>query len=390
MNFLFPYMARWKAINWTRFQRILSAVAQRGHTVHVIQMPKSHLSETNFQEISVTLPANIHLHDLDLRGFHWQHKYPFHKLMKKGLYSLACVSTVKRMIRDLNIDVLLLYNLSQYPILRATSCFTIFDYADDYIDMLKYELGILRNPLLLNVGRKMLHGMAKRADLTFAVSQVLADSLDGISEVKVIANGVDLDNFKPGRGDMANAFKKPVIGFLGSFEYFIDFDVILDAAHQLKKYTFLMVGSGRHYRDVERKIIKLGLDNVVLTGGVPFHVVPSYIDCMDICLNIFKDMPVSHGASPMKLFEYIALKKPVISTRLHEVHIIDRDFIYYADTGAELVARIEEILRDRATSAMRAEAAYEYVRQNYAWDHIVNQFLAAIEEKRIVHNAKTD
>ncbi|MBN1466226.1 glycosyltransferase [candidate division KSB1 bacterium] len=381
MNFLFPYMARWKAINWTRFQRILSAIAEQGHTVHVIQMPKSHLRETNFQEIDVRLSPNIHLHDLGLNGFHWRHQYPFHKLIKKGLYSLACVATVRRMIREFHIDVLLVYNLSQYPILRATSCLKIFDYADDYIDMLKFELGFLQNPLLLSLGRKLLQGMAKRADLTFAVSHVLADSLDGISEVKVIANGVDLKNFTPDPDAIPHHFTKPVIGFLGSFEYFIDFDVILHAAQQLGQYTFLLVGAGRNYDDVERKIKKMGLANVVLTGGVPFHQVPSYIKRMDVCLNIFKDMPVSHGASPMKLFEYIALRKPVISTRLKEVHIIDRDFIYYADTGIELVARIEEILRNREKSAARAEVAYEYVRKNYTWDHIVRQFLAAINEK---------
>lgn len=381
MNFLFPYMARWKAINWTRFQRILTAIAEQGHTVHVIQMPKSHLQETNFQEINVRLSPNIHLHDLGLNGFHWRHQYPFHKLIKKGLYSLACISTVRRMIRELQIDVLLVYNLSQYPILRATSCFKIFDYADDYIDMLKFELGILQNPLLLSVGRKILHDMAKRADLTFAVSHVLAYSLNGISAVKVIANGVDLENFNPKPDAIQQQFKRPVIGFLGSFEYFIDFDIILRAAQRLPNYTFLMVGAGRNYGDIERKIKEMRLANVVLTGGIPFHLVPSYIDRMDICLNIFKDMPVSHGASPIKLFEYIALKKPVISTRLDEVHIIDRDFIHYADTDVELVARIEDILRDREKSAARAEAAYEYVRQNYTWDHIVSRFLAAINEK---------
>ena len=286
------------------------------------------------------------------------------------------------MIREYHIDVLLVYNLSQYLILRTASCFKVFDYADDYIDMLKHELGIFQNPPLLTLGRRILKDMAKRADLTFAVSHVLANSLNGISDVRVIANGVDLERFKPHAGDVPRQFTKPVIGFLGSFEYFIDFDIILHAAQRLKSYTFLLVGAGRNLGDVEHKVKKLGLNNVVMTGGVPFHLVPSYINLMDICLNIFKDMPVSHGASPIKLFEYIALKKPVISTRLDEVSVIDRNFIYYADTADELVTTIEEVLRDKEQSAARVEAAFDYVKSNYTWNGIVRQFLTAIEEKK--------
>jgi glycosyltransferase involved in cell wall biosynthesis len=380
MNILFPYMARWKAINWTRYQRVLSAIAEQGHTVHVIQMPAGNSYETNFQEIEINLSPNIHLHELALKGFLWKHNYPFHKLIKKGRYSLACIAAVKRMIREYDIDVMLVYNLTQLPLLNAASCFTIFDFADDYIDMLKFELGVLSNPLILSVGRKVLHRMAARADLTFAVSHVLANSLAGIDHIKVIPNGVDLTTFVPtAAGDAKYKYESPVIGFLGSFEYFIDFDIILAAAQLLPDYTFLMVGSGRRFSEVEKKVKLLDLKNVILTGGVPFHQVPSLINSMDICLNIFKDMPVSHGASPIKLFEYIALKKPVISTRLAEIEIINHDFIFFADTAEELVATIRQILNDAETSSRKVKAAFSYIEKNYTWRHIVEQFLSSIE-----------
>ena len=40
MNILFPYMARWKAINWQRFQQLLVVIAQKGHNVHILQSPR--------------------------------------------------------------------------------------------------------------------------------------------------------------------------------------------------------------------------------------------------------------------------------------------------------------------------------------------------------------
>jgi len=57
VNFLFPYLARWRTVNWTRYHQLFTRLADRGHDVYVLQPPASNMPETNFQEIEVEVPG---------------------------------------------------------------------------------------------------------------------------------------------------------------------------------------------------------------------------------------------------------------------------------------------------------------------------------------------
>lgn len=385
MNFLFPYMARWKAINWTRYHQIFTRLAQLGHQVHVIQAPPNNFQETNFLEINVELPENLHLHEVEVNHFLWNGRFPLNKLVKKGYYSLHCIRKVEEIIKENNIDVLFLYNLPQYPLMSMNSCLKVFDLADDYLAMLEHELGRFNNGFILKIGEYLLERMIEKSDITFAVSQVLADSIQNNKndKIKILPNGVGLNGAVRGCGAEIRAqYQKPIIGFIGSFEYFIDFDLILRTAEKIGEYTFLLIGTGREFTYVKNQIKDKGLSNVVLTGGVPHSEIINYIDAMDICLNVFKNMPISHSACPIKLFEYLSMKKPVISTRLKEIENIDDGFLFYADTMKEMHEQIRTIFTNKELAEKRTEKGYILIKTKYQWDAIVNNLLDSIESKR--------
>lgn len=382
MNFLFPYMARWKAINWTRYHQIFTRLAETGHNVYVLQPPSMNLKETNFQEIEIDVPENLHLMEMKLNSAIWNKRFPLNKLVKKGYYAIASKGKVKDLIKEYNIDAIMLYNIPQYPLLDGNACLTIFDFADDYMDMLKYELGAMGNPYILRYAYSILEKMIDRSDLTLTVSNVLAESMRraGKKNIEVLPNGASprdfvlKDNVK-----MKGVYKKPVIGFIGAFEYFINFDLMLTIAEKLPQITFLMVGGGRDFEGVRNRAEIDGLKNVIFTGPVPHPDIPYYINEMDICLNIFKDMPVSHGTCPLKLFEYLLMKKPVISNRLKEVELIDKNFIFYADKTEEFVSIINQILKNPELGSEYAERGYETTMKEYTWEKITDRLVGLIE-----------
>lgn len=385
MNFLFPYMARWKAINWTRYHQIFTRLAEEGHNVYVLQPPSLNMIETNFQEIDIDVPENLHLIDVKLNAFIWKLNFPFNKLIKKGYYSLICARQTEELIRKYQIDVLLVYNIPQYSLMNTRLCMKVFDYCDDYIAMLKYEMGRLAYPFLLKYAQRILNKMIEQSDVTLVVSHVLAESLTKFknTRIEVLPNGVDFrDSEVSNFGKAIPQYKKPIIGFIGSFEYFIDFDLILAAAEQLKDYTILLVGSGRDFEYVRNQVQSRNLTNVILTGAVPHQEVTRYISEMDICLNIFKKIPISHGACPIKLFEYLSMKKPVVSTRLNELNNIDTGFLLYADTKDELICQIEKILGDKKFSTEYIEKGYNITKTQYNWDYLVQRFVCIIKETR--------
>ena len=379
MRILFPYMARWHAVNWTRYHSLLCELANRGHEIHVLQPPMLDSEETNFQEIAPVDQPNLTLHDVSIPSILWETKFPKDKLVKKATFSLAAYKQAKAMVNAGEIDVVLLYNIPQYFFSGLSSAVQIFDYADDYIDMLEQELGKFAVSPVLSFAQTLLHRMMKRADITLSVSHELAKQ--GIGRCEVLANGVGASKSQLStQTDVTiNNEGKPVVGFIGSFEYFIDFDVIVEAAEKLPDIHFLLVGSGRDWKDVQQKVLDKGLSNVEMTGGVPHGDVFKYISTMDVCLNIFKPIPVSHRACPLKLFEYMSLKKPVISTRLHELEYIDKDFLYYADTGQELVESIQAVMDDPDLAQKRAMQGYDETLENYTWEKLAEKFEELID-----------
>lgn len=383
MKILFPYMARWHAVNWSRYHSILYALADLGHEVHVMQPPPLKSAETNFQEIKSRGHPNIRVHDVALMPWLWQLHLPLEKIFKKAYYSLAALGQAKRLVREQNIDVLLLYNIPQYRFSAIPGVKVVFDYADDYVDMLVYELGRLNNPIARSLARGMLSRMMERAYVTMTVSNVLAQQAAG--NVHVVPNGV---SFEKAAATPPNPIQpiahggKPVVGFLGAFEYFIDLDLLVNVAKAMPDVHFLYVGSGRGWKGVAARVESENIRNVQLTGGVPHDQVFAYIREMDICLNLFTKIPVSHRACPIKLFEYLSQKKPVITTRLDELeHIDDRGnpFLYYGDTADEVIQQIRTILADRNAAASRAQIGYEKTARQYTWNQIGKQFAALVE-----------
>lgn len=383
MKILFPYMARWHAVNWTRYHSLLVALAQAGHVVHVLQPPPLRSAETNFQEIARTPQKNIYLHDVPLPWVLWNVTFPFDKLFKKACYSLAARRVGRRVVAEEGIDVMLLYNIPQYRFMSLKTPTLVFDYADDYLDMLSYELGRWDNALLRRLARGLLQRMMRRATFTTSVSQVLARQ--AVGRVHVLPNGVSLAK---ARAQPAGAIQpvthggKPVVGFLGSFEYFIDLELILELARAMPEAHFLLVGTGRDWAGFAEGVRRHGLGNVQLTGGVPHDQVFEYIRNMDVCLNLFRKIPVSHRACPIKLFEYLSQKKPVVSTRLEELAFVDDGFLYYGDTVAEIRAQIQRILAFPEEATQRAQRGYDLTCQRYTWDRIAAQFTALIDASR--------
>jgi len=388
VHILFPYLARYRAVNWTRYHHLFGQLAAMGHRITVLQPPAADIGETNFQEIDVELPVGISLQDVGMPGWFWKRRWPLDKLVKKGSYGLICRDTVERIVAEDPVDALIVYNLPQAGLLsiqpRTRKLVRVFDLADDYEAMLAKELGRLAVRPLLWQGRRTLQGMIEAADLVLSVSHTLAEDYPG-RRIEVLPNGVDFARFDAvhaataGRVGRAEEGRRPVVGYLGAFEYFIDFALILDIAARMPDTRFRLVGAGRDFESVRRAAAERGLENVELPGPVPFHRVPAEIAAMDVCLNLFVPIPISHKASPMKLFEYLAMGKPVLTTDLDELRRYGVDFLVTVGSADEAAAALARLAADPAERARRAAAGRDWVRATCDWKDIANRLVELIE-----------
>jgi len=382
MNVLFPYLARWRSANWSRYHQLLGALCRQGHRVHVLEAPMWHgAAETNYTDAAVVpLPAGMAVHEIPVPL--WRARLPLEKLAKKGLLTLATRRYVAEMVRAFDIDVLLLYNFPQCILAPAAGgrCKVVFDVADDLLSMFATEAGRWR-PLLYPIARRAFDSLVRRSDLVITCSTTLAARLPGAA--CVVPNGADLEAAAAADGRaIRGQYPTPIVGFVGAFEYVVDFDLVLDAAAMLPEATFLLVGTGRRWEEVRRQAGDRGLTNVVLPGPVPYPRNLDYVDAMDVCLLPRVPGPVADGAAPLKLFEYLALGKPVVATPMKEVELIAGDLVTVAHNGAQAAARIREILDRPEAWRARVEAGRARVQSTYNWDRIARDLAALLVSGR--------
>ncbi|MBC8492490.1 MAG: glycosyltransferase [Chloroflexi bacterium] len=371
-------MARWRSANWTRYHQLLIALCQKGHQVFILEPPALASSEeTNYTDLDIKLPEGMVVHEI--RVPLWDTRLPLEKLAKKMLATIATKHVLQDFIKQYAIDVLLLYNFPQYVLARGTPCLTVFDIADDLIAMFDHEVGQAWRPILHGIAEGLQNRLIQASHLVTTPSVVLAEQLS--NRVVVLPNGADWEAAQKADGSqIRERYKTPIVGFLGAFEYFVDFDLVLAAAEALQDVTFLLVGTGRSWKTIRAQVEARSLTNVSLPGPVPYPRGLNYVAAMDICLiPLNKKTPVSDGACPLKLFEYAALKKPIISTSTSEVVIIGEDFATFADTPSELTKAIKRLLDCPDGAQVLTARGLELVQSRYRWDVISDQFLELVE-----------
>jgi glycosyltransferase involved in cell wall biosynthesis len=385
MKILFPYLARWHSANRSRYHQLFARLCHLGHQVYALTAPPMGIDDisatdiANGNEHEQTLPRGLTVAELYapemLRPF-FRAQIRRTKLLKKGLVSLTSIRQIRRIIEKERIDILFLYNLPQVPLLHLadqTGCRVHFDLADDLVAMMEVEDCLVSRAGGGFLARAAAERMISRASTVTVASSVLQETINRPS--LMLPNGADLAELDRADGSAwRSSVTGPTVGFVGAFEYWVDFDLILESARRLRNVRFLLVGGGRQLKHLRERIADLGLTNIKLTGAMPYREAMNHMAAMDVCLLPFTPGAVSDGSCPLKLFEYAALRKPVVSTSAREVMRIGHGWVSFADDAPEFAAAIESFIADRRLADAVGAAGRAMVERAYNWTNLAKQF----------------
>ncbi len=133
-----------------------------------------------------------------------------------------------------------------------------------------------------------------------------------------------------------------------------------------------IVGDGPLMGKLTDMSTKLKVKNVSFTGKVSHHQVIDYIGKADIGLILLKNTLPMRTSSPLKLLEYLALNKPVISTDLKNIRSIAEQIkdraIYMIENSS--VECLMETFKDLMDEKIKFEPVNtkDFIKQNYLWD----------------------
>jgi len=165
---------------------------------------------------------------------------------------------------------------------------------------------------------------------------------------KLVTNGVEIEHFsqlitKEEYPTLVNDLlkkNKPIIGYFGAFANWFDYALVIKLATERPNLEILLLGV-----DYDGSIKKYNLeayDNITIAGPIDYKELPKYAAAFSVSTIPFLINDITESTSPIKLFEYMAMGKPIVTTDMPECRKYDSVFI--GKTHEAFIDKIDEAL----------------------------------------------
>ncbi|MFC1950996.1 glycosyltransferase family 4 protein [Chloroflexota bacterium] len=301
--------------------------------------------------------------------------------------SLLCshISEIKRQVKEFVPDVIIGWSilnsyLASYIANRHKIPFIYY-----WIDVLHK---LIPSKLFQPLGKFFEINSLKRSNKVILINKKLQEYVIRlgvpVERTHVIGAGIDNQSFDPDRTDKSLRVKYKlsdnnlVLFFMG---WLYSFSGLKEVALELvnnkyKNVRLLIVGEGDLYDELKRIRDEYKLnDSIILTGKRPYTEIPSLVTAADICILPAHPLePIMQDIVPIKLYEYMAMEKPVITTRLPGIM---KEF--GNDSGVVYVEKSEDVIDKAILLAKNGQLenlgrkARRFVAKN-SWDSVTDKF----------------
>ena len=226
--------------------------------------------------------------------------------------------------------------------------------------------------------QQMEREMLETADLTVVSSKRLLElRRPDAKQIAYVPHGVDLDFFRAAaKADVflpdMTGIRKPIAGFVGRIADWVDLDLIARCASVMPDWSFVLVGPSNV--DLRRR---QNPGNVHFLGRKEHEDIPHYIKMFDVCLIPFVENDLVESVNPLKMYEYLALGKPVVSTPMAELRA-HSDVVAIAE-GKDFATAIQQAYLSDTDMARRARIEAVSTR---SWATVTNEIMALLSKDK--------
>ena len=260
------------------------------------------------------------------------------------------------------------------------------------------QIGVLRNPLLIDALRFLEAFLYRRARHIIALSPGINDGIAASgtapNKITMIPNACDLDlmdEAEPaaGRLEELGLSGKFVVLYAGAIGPANDLGYLLDVADATgrmgnDRMHYLVIGDGPHRSGIESEARRRGLSNLTFLDAVPRREVAGLIRACDATLTLFADVPVLATNSPNKLFDYLGAGKPALVNSdgwmRQLVEESGAGFYLSSRDPAGAAERIGELSRDPQRTAEMGRAARTLGESRFARPLLADEMEGALRE----------
>jgi len=252
----------------------------------------------------------------------------------------------------------------------------VYDITDDWTTL-------TQSPALTALTVAQDAALCRRAEAVIVCSERLYEMKRELAEpLYLIPNGVDADHYRSvldGTGPLttpANHWAGPVLGYTGTIHPDrVDVPLVESLAKRFPAGTIALVGPNLLTGEDQRRLEACG--NVALTGPVPYVEVPEIMRAFDVCITPHRVTAFTESLNPIKLWEYLAAGKPIVSTPVAGFRDYPQ-FVRLASDADSFALAVEAALAEdpAAGEARRTEA------RRHSWNSRLDQVIEVMDSKK--------
>lgn len=218
--------------------------------------------------------------------------------------------------------------------------------------------------------------LLSKCHVVLTVSRPLLDHFKKFHpKVYLVRNGVDYDFFATTvTQEIPKELKqiaKPLVGFYGALAPWIDWSLVEELAARNPAVSFVFIGPTIAMKTEDLPKQK----NIYFLGHKPYGELPAYAVNFDVCIFPFKKTRMTSYVNPVKIYEYLAMGKPVVATDLPEVMDM-LPHIYAAENIEKFQSNLLKCLTQSDNHLI--EARKSFAREN-TWEKRVRQIRKIIQ-----------
>ena len=265
--------------------------------------------------------------------------------------------SLKRILNKLNFTdiVLWIYPPSGVELLGKLGEKTILYHC--IADFPNEKKSFLRNRTISSMEKELLH----KANIVLVLTESLYSKYKDINpNIHFFPSAVDeslffsILNKNTEEPQDIKKLKRPRIGMVGCLDHRLDIDLLCDIADAYPESSLVIIGPQLAYLYRMRALIKR--KNVYFLCQKQNKEIPFYIKSFDVCIIPYVVNEFTRNVSPLKLYEYLAMGKPVVATALPDVEKF-KDVIMVAHNKDEFIECISASLSRHDQDAINKRIA---------------------------------
>lgn len=383
MKILVVQESDWVKRNPHQQHHLMERLSVRGHEIRVIDYPVDWNSGELLKRREV------------VKGYHKIHdeakvQVISPTILQVPLFVYPCLvfshrKEIKRQIKEFKPDVIVGFGIINTYLASRTAKKEGIPFIYYWIDVLHR---LIPEKAFHPLGEYIERATIQNSTEVIAINKKLEEFVKGMgaTNTSVIGAGIDLDKFDPTlNGDSIREQYNikdddTVLFFMGFLYHFAGLkELAMEFARkEYENLKLLIVGDGDAYDDLQKIVAEHDLgDKVIMTGRKPYTEIPEFVAASDICiLPADPDEEIMHDIVPIKIYEYMAMGKPVITTELPGVM---KEF--GLENGISYVEKPSDVLVKASSIDVGAEGvkARRFAEDN-DWYTITNEFETLLQD----------